>query len=404
MSKESEGGQESPNAALPLRGIRVLDAATLLAGPLAASLLGDLGAEVIKVEHPKTGDPLRGYPPFKDGVSLIHKVTNRNKRAITLDLSQGEGQDYFRRLAEQVDVVVLNFRPATLEKWGLSYENLSRSNPGLIFLHVSAFGNTGPYRDRPGFARIAEAFTGLAHITGYADREPVLAGYPVIDAVTGLFGSFSITSALHGRASTGMGSFIDLGLYEPMLRLMEDLVVSVEFGVERSRGGNRNPFVAPNDLYECSDGHFLVLPISTDRMFERLSRIMQRTDLFQAYPTNAQRVEHRAEIDVAVKDFLKTVTAQDAVDWLSKEEIPAGRIYSPTDIVNDAHIAERGNLIQIYDEECQTDLTMQAPLPIGSGRVDFAGRPLGFDNSSIYANLLGLTPEQLTDLADRGVI
>jgi crotonobetainyl-CoA:carnitine CoA-transferase CaiB-like acyl-CoA transferase len=387
----------------PLAGLRVLDAATLLAGPLAASLLGDLGADVIKVESPQ-GDPIRGFPPHKNGVGLLHKVTNRNKKSITLNFRKPEGRKLFKEIVSQVDVAVLNFRPATMDKWGLNYSALSENNARLVMLQVSAFGNTGPYSDRPGFARIAEAFCGLAHITGFPDRDPVLSGYPVVDAVTGLFGSFSIMTALHAREHTGLGRFIDLALYEPMLRLMEDLLVSVGHGTERSRVGNQNPYVAPNDLFECNDGRVVVLPISTDQIFERFARLAGREDLSKRFPTNAERVANRVEVDSAVTEFMRSMSADEAVEKLIGEGVPAGEVYSPSEIIRDEHVHARGNLVRVFDEESGEELTMQAPLPLGSGQVDHPGRRLGQDNLDVYSAMCGLDGDDLARLNSEGVI
>lgn len=384
--------------------IRIIDAATLLAGPLAASLLGDLGAEVIKVERPGAGDPLRGYPPFKDGVSLIHKVTNRNKSAITLDLGRERGRESFFDLVEIADIVILNFRPQTLEKWRLTHEALSARNPRIITLMVSAFGATGPYRDRPGFARVAEGFSGLAHVTGDPQGPPVLSGYPIVDAVTGLFGAFSLLAALRERDVDGHGCCVDLALYEPLLRLMEDMVIPVEFGEQRARSGNANPFVAPNDLYTSRDGQFLVLPISTDQMFARLVRTMGRDDLIEAYASNADRVAGRSDIDVVIKNYMGERKAEEILAELISAEVPVGLVNGPTDIVGDPHISERGNLVRVYDDECGAELTMQAPLPLGFGTVRHAGRRLGEDNSYVFQSLLQYDEGHVQELAADGVI
>lgn len=402
-SRDLSGGSpgktlESGQPVGSMAGLMIVDAATLLAGPLAASLLGDLGAEVIKVELPGRGDPLRGYPPFKNGVSLIHKVTNRNKKAVTLDFRLDEGHAVFVDLVSRADVVVLNFRPGTLEKWRLTHAELAKINPRIITLQVSAFGATGPYRDRPGFARIAEAFSGLAGVTGYPNSGPILAGYPIVDAVTGLFGSFSILAALRERDKTGKGSLIDLALYEPLLRLMEDLVIPVQFGSQRSRLGNANPFVAPNDMYVCKDGHYVVLPISTDGMFVRLARAMGREDLLDEFASNAIRVERREEVDVVVREFVARQNADELVEAFAAAELPVGKIYSPEEILTDPHIQERGNLIEIYDDECDAQLTMQAPLPLGSGQIRHAGRRLGADNDEVYGELLGYSKKLLAEL------
>lgn len=399
-----QGSDPDTAPSLPLAGLKVLDAATLLAGPLAASLLGDLGAQVVKVEMPGKGDPLRGYPPLQNGVSLLHKVTNRNKRAITLNLRESEGQRIFRDLASRVDVVVTNFRPDRLVKWGIDYPSLAPLNEALVHLEVSAFGMTGTYTDRPGFARIAEAYTGLAHITGFADGDPVLSGYPIVDAMTGLFGSFSILAALRQREQRGVGALIDLALYEPLLRLMEDLMIAVPYGASRQRVGNINQYVAPNSLYKCSDDEYVVLPISTDNMFKRLATAIGREDLFLDYPSNVSRVKNRDLIDAAIDSFTQTAPANEVVTYLSEREIPVGEILTPTQLFNDPHLRARGGLTEVFDEELGENLVMQTPLPLGMGDVKFPGRPLGADTREVLRDELGFTTPQMNELEKAGVI
>lgn len=394
----------TPGGLTSLRDVTIIDAATLLAGPLAASLLGDLGANVIKVEQPHVGDPLRGYPPFKDGISLIHKVTNRNKRAVTLDLGESRGREVFVDLVRKSDVVIVNFRPQTLQRWDITYDRLSAINRNLIVLMVSAFGATGPYRNRPGFARIAEAFSGFTHVTGTPEGPPVLAGYPIVDAVTGLFGSFSILAALRERDSLGRGACIDLALYEPLLRLMEDIVIPVPFGSARGPNGNANPFVAPNDLFRTKDGEYVVLPISTDQMFARLTAAISRQDLLTKFPTNASRVESREYVDQAVREFTGQRTAAEVLQILIASEVPVGRINSPVDLLEEPHLRERGNFVDIFDEECDTKLTMQAPLPLGYGTVKFPGRSLGHDNDYVYRTLLGYSDNVIRALIHDEII
>lgn len=399
----NDNHQSAPGA---FTGIRVVDAATLLAGPMAAGLLGDWGAEVVKVEAPGAGDPLRGYPPFHGDVSLIHKVTNRNKASVTMNLREPRGQDLFRELALSSDVVVVNYRPQTLKKWGLDYETLSSENPRLIMLHITAFGREGPYSDRPGFARIAESFAGLAHITGFPDREPVLSGYPIVDSLTGLYGAYVIAGALHRRQVTGEGALLDLALYDGLLRLLEDLVVGVEpTGTQRERVGNMNPNVAPNDLYPTGDGQFIVIPASTNSIYKRLMSAIGRDDLAvdPGLASNPDRVGRRAEIDHAIKDWLQTVDRNEAVMLLQKAGVPAGVIMSPQEITEDPHISIRGNLTRVHDDETGLSLNMQSPLPIGEGSIRFPGRPLGVDSDDVLTRL-GHTPEDIAQLRSSGII
>lgn len=387
-------------------GIRVVDCATLLAGPIAAGLIGDWGADIIKVEAPGAGDPLRAYPPIVEGVSLLHKVTNRNKRSTTLNLRTPEGQQLLRELALSSDVLIVNFRPQTLHKWGLDYEILRKDNPGLVMLHVTAYGRSGPYSARPGFARIAESFAGLAHITGFKDREPVLSGYPLVDALTGLYGAYAIAGALHRRAETGEGALIDLALYDGLLRLLEDLVVGVgPTGEQRERVGNTNPNVAPNSMYRTGDGEYVVIPASTDAIFQRLMECVGRRDLADdpALRTNPGRVAGRAVLDGAIDEWLSTRTRDEAVSLLHAHEVPAGVVMSPRDILADAHVAERGNLQVVRDEETDLDLHMQAPVPLGEGSIRFVGRPLGADTDEVLRQL-GRDKEEIARLRDEQII
>lgn len=387
-------------------GVRVIDCATLLAGPIAAGLLGDWGAEVVKVEAPGSGDPLREYPPIVNGISLLHKVTNRNKLSATFNLRVPEGQQLLRELAADSDVLIVNFRPQTMVRWGLDYESLREVNPGLVMLHVTAYGRSGPYSDRPGFARIAESFAGLAHITGFPDREPVLSGYPLVDALTGLYGAWSIAGALHRRARTGEGALLDLSLYDGLLRLLEDLVVGVEpTGEQRERVGNTNPNVAPNALYRAADGEYLVIPASTNSTFRRLMVCIDRADLADdpRFATNPGRVAERQQLDQAIEEWLSHHSRDDAVQLLQKHDVPAGVVMSPRDILADGHIEERGNLRQVHDEETGIDLTMQAPVPLGEGAIRFPGRPLGADTEAVLSRL-GREPLDIARLRQQQVI
>lgn len=392
--------------ALAFDGVRVVDCATLLAGPIAAGLLGDWGAEVVKVEAPGAGDPLREYPPIANGVSLLHKVTNRNKLSATFDLRVPEGQQLLRELAIDSDVLIVNFRPQTLARWGLDYEALREANPGLVMLHVTAYGRSGPYSARPGFARIAESFAGLAHITGFPDREPVLSGYPLVDALTGLYGAWSIAGALHRRARTGQGALLDLALYDGLLRLLEDLVVGVEpTGEQRERVGNTNPNVAPNALYRAADGEYVVIPASTNSTFRRLMRCIGREDLAHdaRLATNPGRVAERPMLDQAIEEWLSRHGRHDAVRLLQEHDVPVGVVMSPRDILEDRHIEERGNLQRVHDDETGTDLTMQAPVPLGEGVIRFPGRPLGADTDEVLTRL-GRGPLDIARLRQHHVI
>lgn len=389
--------------------LRVLDASTLLAAPLAASMLGDFGAEVIKVEDPKRGDPIRTYLPQRNGISLIHKVTNRNKHSVAIDLRHPEGQELFRQLAKTCDVVICNFRLRTIRRWQIDYDDLSAGNPRLVMLHLTAFGRTGPYRERPGFARVSEAFCGLMGITGFPDQ-PVPAGYPVVDGLTGLVGALGICMALYDRERTGKGQLVDLSLYEGMLRILEDVLIGYDqTGEGRTRIGTANPYVAPNDIYRCSDGEWIALPVSTDVVFERFAQAIGKPELARdnRFVTNISRVENRVELDELIVGWLRHHTAKAAAALLQEHGVPCGPVYMASDILSDAHIKDRGSVSSVFDEELQSELRMQAPVPILSrtpGSIRFPGKPRGSDTFAILQRLLNLTSERCEALKRDGTI
>ena len=398
------------SAASLFTGLRVLDASTLLAAPLAASILGDFGAEVIKIEDPRRGDPLRTYLPQRDGVSLIHKVTNRNKHQVSLDLRNAEGRELFRRLVVECDVVVLNFRLPTLQGWQLDYSDLAPLNPRLIMLHLTAYGRTGPYRERPGFARVSEAFSGIMGITGFPDRQPVPAGYPVVDGLTGLVGALALCMALYDRERTGLGQLVDLALYDGMFRILEDVVIGYDqTGESRERLGTANPYVAPNDIYRCADGEWLVLPVSTEVMFERLGVAMGTPELARdaRFSSNVERVHHRVELDALINRWLSGLTAAEAARILQEHNVPCGPVYSAAEILEDPHMRARGSIASVFDDELKTSLRMQAPMPLLSrtpGAIRFPGRPKGADTFEILQRILNISADTCRELAQNGII
>ncbi len=393
-----------------LAGIRVLDASTIIAGPLAAGLLGDFGAEVIKIEQPKTGDPIRSYARTAQGVSLYHKVTNRNKRSITLDLHKASAQELFTRLASHCDVVITNFRPVTLASWNIDYPDLKSVSPNLVMLHLSAFGRTGPHRDRPGFARIAEAFAGLTAITGEPDGPPLFSGFPLADGIGGVYGAYSVLLALLHRQRSGEGQLIDLALYEPIIRMLEDIPAVFEAtGMVRTRQGNQNPGVAPNDLYPTRDGRWIVLPISTQRMFERLTVAMGQPELIHdpRFYDNDHRITHRQALNEYLVAFLGTKDADDMVIYLESYGVAAGTVNSINDIVADPHIIDRKNFVSMRDDESQSTILMPNVVPrleSTPGHVSHTGESLGASNTYVYRQLLGLSEYDLDRLHDEGAI
>ncbi len=400
----------------PLVGLRVLDLGTRIGAPFAATLLADLGADVIKVELPGQGDFMRTIGPFDNGYSLFWAVEGRGKRSVTLDLRKPAGQALLRRLVPLADVVVENFQPGTLESWGLGYDVLSALNPGLILTRVSVYGQNGPYRDRPGLDRNGIATGGLMYITGYPDRPPVRPGVIVSDYLTGVFNAFSILSALYERdrrvRETGeppRGQWVDLSLYESILRIMEHTLATYDrLGVVREREGNRLRNSAPLDNWETSDGKYVCIIAAGDGLFPRLCRAMGRDDLLQEprFRTMAQRAEHGDEINGIVAAWVRARTAREVQDVLERHEVPFGVAYSVADIFADPHIAARGD-IETVDDPVIGPVRMQGVYPRFSrtpGAVSRGAPRLGAHNEEVYCGLLGLTTEELEAMKRDSVI
>lgn len=384
----------------------MLDVSTILAGPLASSLLGEFGAEVIKIEHPVEGDPARLYPPLEDGVSAAWRMLGRVKRSVTIDLHRPEAAGLVGRLAAAADIVVTNFRPGTLRRYRIDFDDLRAYRPDLVMVHVSAFGRTGPYADRPGFARVAEAFAGLTHRTGEPGRPPVFAGYPVADGVTGIYAAFAALLALRQRDLTGEAQLADIPLYEPLLRMMEDFVVEYgATGESRERQGNENPHISPNNLYRTRDGRWLALPASTEQMWRRLVKVMDAADLAVHDSMNA-RLEHREEIETRVAAFVAAHDLDPLMSLLVDAGVAAGPVNSAADVCADPHIRARGSVVEVPDETGRPRL-MQAPAGRFSGFEGTVGRgapALGEHTAEVLRELAGLTEPEIQDLRHRGVV
>src|SRR5207253_10868280 len=343
----------------PLAGIRVLDLGTRIGAPFAATLLADLGAEVIKVELPGQGDFMRTIGPFVDGYSLFWAVEGRNKKSITCDLRKPAGQTLMKRLVPLADVMVENFQPGTLESWALGYDVLSALNAGLILTRVSVYGQTRPYRDRPGLDRNGIALGGLLYITGYPDRPPVRPGVIVSDYLTGVFNAFAIVSALYERDrraretdSAPRGQWVELSLYESILRIMEHTLAAYDrLGIVREREGNRLKNSAPLDNWETRDGKFVCIVAAGDGLFPRLARAMEREDLLAdpRFASLALRAEHGDAINTIVGDWCRARTALEIAEILARHEVPFGVAYSAADIFADPHVAARGDLVTVDD-------------------------------------------------------
>jgi len=340
---------ESPTAG-PLQGVRVLELGSLIAGPFCAKTLADFGAEVIKVEPPGDGDPLRRWRRMRNGVSLWWHVQSRNKKSITLDLRKPEGQAVVRRLAGTSDIMIENFRPGALERWNLGWEVLKAENPRLILVRISGYGQSGPYRARPGFAAIAEAFGGLRYVTGFPDRPPVRPNLSIGDTLASLHGVIGALLALHHLKNGGEGQVIDVALYESVFNVMESLLPEYDAqGVVRERSGSALPGIAPSNLYPCSDGSYVLIAGNADSLYQRLMTAIGRPDLRDdpGLARNDGRAARMAEIDDAIAAWTRERTQEAVLAAMEQAEVPAGRIYSAADIAADPHYAARGMIEQI---------------------------------------------------------
>jgi succinyl-CoA---D-citramalate CoA-transferase len=410
MTGGSHPNRSADDGRLPLAGVRVLDLGTRVAAPFAATLLADFGAEVIKVELPGTGDFMRSIGPFADGESLWWAVEGRNKKSITLDLRQARGQELLKRLIAIADVAVENFQPGTLESWGLGYDVLSATNPNLILTRASVYGQTGPYRDRPGLDRIGIGFGGLLHLTGYPDRPPVRPGVIISDYLTGVFNAFAIMVALYHRdLRRGGGQWVDLALYESVFRILEHTVTAYDrLGIVRQREGNRLSNSAPLDNWETQDGQFVCIVAAGDSLFPRLARAIGRDDLLgdPRFASLQARVAHADEINAVVAEWVKRHTAAEVERILVAAQVPVTRVYSIADIFADPHYAARGDIVEVEDATLGK-IRMQGVYPHLSqtpGRVRSGAPRLGAHNHEIYGSLLGLPDAEIAELERDGII
>lgn len=402
MPKKDEG-------ALPLEGIRVLDLATLAAAPWAAAYLSEFGAEVIKVEQPKIGDHQRRWGSKKDGQALFFKSLARNKRSITLDLRKERGAELLKRLASTVDVVIENFRPGTLDRWGLGYDVLSAGNPGLVMLRITGFGQTGPYHERPGFGTLAEALSGSAHLTGLADGPPTLPSFPLADGLAGITGAYAIMLALYHRdVHSGKGQVIDVSLLEPLLRLVEPSLMDYDqLGISPSRTGNRSEHVVPRNAYQCGDGSWVALSASAQSIFERLVAAIGRPELAHdpRFATNDVRLEHVEELDGIISDWVAKRNRPDVLAVMQAAEVAMGPVYDVPAIFADEHMVARGSFVTVDDPQLgPMRLVNVVPrLSDTPGRVCHTGPQLGEHNAEVYGEM-GLDDAELQSLAAEAVI
>jgi len=392
----------------PLSGIKVLELGQLIAGPFAAKTLADFGADVIKVEAPGAGDPLRKWRLLKNGTSVWWQVQSRNKRSLALDLKEREAQEIVRRLAEHADVLIENFRPGAMEGWGLGPDALLKLNPRLIMLRISGYGQSGPYRDRPGFGVVAEAMGGLRHLTAEPGRVPVRVGVSIGDTLAALHGVIGILLALHHRHSCGRGQVIDVALYEAVFNCMESLLPEYSaFGAVRGAAGSALPGIAPSNAYLCSDGAYALVAGNGDSIFKRLMAVIGREDLGAdpALADNAGRVARVTEIDAAIGAWTAKHTVNEVLAALDKAAVPAGRIYTVADIAADPHYAARGMLQELQMED-GSRLAVPGVVPKLSetpGEHRRNAPRLGQDTEEVLREL-GISPTQISELKRRGII
>jgi len=399
----------SEASAGPLAGVKVLELGTLIAGPLCARMLGDFGAEVIKIEAPDGGDQLRQWRKMHEGTSLWWYVQARNKKSVALNLRAPEGQEIVRKLAREVDIVIENFRPGALEKWNIGWSRLSAVNPRLVMVRLSGFGQDGPYRDRPGFGVVAESMGGMRYVTGYPERPPVRLGISIGDSIAALHGVIGAMMALHHRnVNGGRGQYVDVALYEAVFNMMESLIPEYDvLGFKRERAGNELPGITPSNTYATRDGKFVIIGANNDSIFKRLMTVMGRVDLANdpSLATNAGRVPRARELDQAIETWTKEHDLDAVLDMLERAEVPSGRVYDAEDIVNDVHYAAR-KVIEQWRLPDGTSMKIPGVVPKLSetpGATRWLGPTLGAHTAEILSGL-GYDEAQQRDLKARGVI
>ncbi len=387
----------------PLEGIRVVEAATLFAAPFAGMLLGDFGAEVIKIEHPRRPDPARGHGPSKDGEGLWFKSLARNKRLVTLDLSKPEGADIFLRLAAEADVVLENFRPGTLERWGLGWDELSAVNPRVVLARVTGFGQTGPYAHRPGFGTLAEAMSGFAALNGEPDGPPLLPPLALADGVAGLATAFAVLAALRAREQTGVGQVVDTSLVEPLLTLLGPQLAAYDLlGELQPRTGNRSSHNAPRNVYRTADDAWVAVSASADSVAARVLRLVGRDDLVEQpwFSTGAGRVQHVEEIDEAVARWIGERDRDTVLAAFEAAEAAIAPIYDASDILADPQLAAIGAISNVQGIQMPNVIARLSATP---GEIRSAGGKQGEDTEAVFAEL-GIGAAELERLRGDGIV
>ena len=394
----------------PLAGVRVIEFGSFIAAPLMARTLADFGAEVIKVESPKGGDQNRGWGGKESGTSYSWFVLARNKKSVTCDLHHPKGQDLARRLAAKSDIVIENFRPGRIAAWGLGYDALRALNPRLVMVHISGYGQTGPYRDRAGFGSIAESMGGARYLTAEPGRAPVRFGFPLADSVAAFHGAFAAITALRHAERTGQGQEIDVALTEAVLSMLDDTILEYSgTGQVREPSGATSNRVVPSGTYPCADNHLVQIGGNSDSVFRRLMLAINRADIANdpEYSTNDGRVAHLDEIDAAITAWTRARSYQEVVATLNEHGVPCGPIYNAADIVQDPQFRARDAIVDVMIPEAGRALAMQGIMPRFSatpGAIRWTGPPLGSSNDEIYRGLLGLDQRELDALRQQGII
>jgi succinyl-CoA:(S)-malate CoA-transferase subunit A len=413
-SHEPRQAQDRPSESerLPMSGVRVIDVGTFLAGPHAASILGEFGAEVLKVEHPIAGDPMRrfGTPTKRYDATLAWLSEGRNKKSVTIDLRQHEGVQLFLKLVAKSDVLIENFRPGTMEEWGLSWRELSAANPGLVMLRVSGYGQTGPYRRRSGFAHIAHAFGGLSYLAGFPGETPVVPGtVPLGDYMSSLYGAIGIMLALRHREHTGRGQVIDIGIYEAVFRQLDEIAAAYGlYGKIRGREGAGSFVAVPHGHFHTKDDKWIAIACTTDKMFERLAEAMERPELASTglYGEQRKRLAARDQVNQIVIEWVGSLSREEVLQRCLDKEVPVGKVNSIADIFEDEQFQARGNLAHI-DEDGLGEVVVPGVVPTLSetpGRITNLGPPLGNVTYEIMRELLGISADEIKRLRQRKII
>ena len=404
--------EDAAAARLPMSGLRVIDVGTFLAGPYAGSLLGEFGAEVLKVEHPVAGDPMRrfGTETKRHDATLAWLSEGRNKKSVTLDLRQQEGVELFLKLVAKSDVLIENFRPGTMESWGLGWEQLKAANPALVMLRVSGYGQTGPYRHRSGFAHIAHGFAGLSYLAGFPDETPVMPGtVPLGDYLSSLYGAIGILIALRHREQTGEGQIIDIGIYEAVFRQMDEIAAAYGlFGKVRQREGSGSFVAVPHGHFRTADDKWVAIACTTDKMFERFASVIGRPELAAAdcYGNQRLRLAARDEVNRIVNEWVGALPRDEVMQRCVTGEVPIGQVNSIDDIFADAHFQARGNLARLQDDSIG-EVVVPGVVPTLSetpGRIANLGPPLGNATYEVMRELLGISATDIKRLRQRKII